>query len=299
MRSKQPIEFVYLYLSAEQGLALLETGLLNWSAPHTWHNPFELTQDTDLPFAQQQLKRAVLKGLSSLIFGPQPPEGIPDHPIPKAVQRWRTSQRFISEEEVEQDLGKIVDGLISQQQEALETILEDWRNFYRSHRYLRLFKENKNAQLWRSYADNFRGMAFKFDVSESDSSFAEVSPVKYQTEPLVITKLSEQVDHILGMREANPQRRFKKLALSQPKELSAEKEIRACMQVSEEQQDWHIAMPFQGGELKAVYLGNYFPQQHIDKVKQLLNEKYYHAVLYQLGIDDKLLALALNRLQFK
>jgi len=300
MRTKQPIEFAYLYLPAKQGMELLQSGEITWSAPHTWNNPFELSPEQELPFDVAQLKQAVLKGIAGLVFGPQPPDGIPEHPIPKAIQRWRSSQRFVSEEEVERDLSKIVDGMINQHRDIMLRILDDWKSFYKGHRLLRMYKENKNLYLWKHLAEDFSGMAFKFDVSDSDTSFENIQPVKYQTEALSISKLKDQVDHILGMRESNPQQDFMDNFYAQPKGLSQEKELRAVCKIDKEAQDtWHVAKPFKGAELKAVYLGNNFAEANITTVKNLLNEAYYHSVLYRLGIDNKVLELSLNREAFK
>ena len=298
----RPPNSLVKFLSAKEAIQILQEGKIRWHSPQLSTDPFDLNADSQLAFDSNQLLTTTLKSVSSMIFSRDNPKGLPNHPLIKAVRRWRAENRFGSEEEVEDAMGELLGTIIEQQKEKIKTVILDWQDFIRSTRMLSLVEKHTDIFLWERLAAEHTGVAIRF-LCEEDGMImsSHLEKVKYTDHRSQITTLAEQVGTIIGQTAVDPQENFLERLSTRPRTESREREWRCFKQLDHHQthpdspeESWQTDIAFAPNEVSRLYFGlktsERDKQELINALKPYKSTKVLtakiHSNLYSLEFDN-------------
>lgn len=280
MSNKQPTSLVK-FADAEAAIQILSDAKLRWSAPSLLKDPFELSHRSNLNFDSKGLLVACVKATLALIFSRDEPTG--NSPLIKAVRRWRSEERFDSEDEASIVLNELLASMVQHRDPELIELMLDWKRYASHLRILSLSDCHENLNLWDSHGDRHGGVAIRFDCSE-DSSLEKPVAVSYSDTRPEISTLNEQLAVVMDPREIRFQDYFPDKFLYKSKSLSKEKEWRLLRTVETNQTDeslWFEDIGFAPAEIKAVYLGADIAKSTKQKLITLLQGQYPKAKQFQ------------------
>ncbi len=279
-------EYLYKYASYESSLKILTSGNFRWSSPELFDEPFNIRQDPGLDFDHASVSTAMLKSASAMIFTRDMPDGNNDHPLYKAIRRWRSEDRFHDEEEAFDALSELLAPTPESLKSKIATMVTEWRMLVEHARLLCFSDTFKDLQSWRLYAENHKGIALRFNC-ESNGTLGSARQVEYSSTRNRLSTLKEQVDDLVGINRALPSTEYASKLFIKPKSDASEREWR-CLQVlaeedldcGEDVEDWYLDAPFRADELTAAYLGFAMSEEHKDEICDLIRTHYPRATIY-------------------
>lgn len=301
MAGGQPISLVK-FASLREGKHILSKGALRWSSPDLLQGPFELRYDQELEFTNKGLLKQVLKTISAMVFArDMPAPGLPDHPFSKLIRRWRTEDRFNSEEEVEEALANIVGNMIDKQLEEAQELVQHWSYLISHTRILSLLEKHQEVSFWERYADNHKGIAIRFRCDVEDSSLTSPNKVDYNVKRPQITTLKEQVNVLIGQERKIEESTLQGKLLIRAKTRSYEKEWLCLKTLTEEEfeaeqaghgdidaKKWYQDIKYTPKELSAVYFGQAVSDKDKKTILEFLGKNYPKTKAFeaQIHIDE-------------
>lgn len=270
------------YCSAATSLKVLNSQSLRWNAPSLHSDPFEPDHLSSIGFTLEMLQKEMIKEAIGMLFGPSDPSGKSNRLI-AAICRWRDEDRFASEEEAEQVLTQLLGQVALQQQELIDSYMEEWREFSRTLRICSFADKPNNIHCWQRYADNHAGIALRFSTGEG-TSLPNPQRVTYGITPPLVTSLKEQIAVIYGRQNLPSSAGFMEKLLSKNKSNNVEREWRCFSHAPDnatEDDLLHNYQEFSPNELKGVYLGLTTSYQDKEAVIQLVKDKYPKTRVYQ------------------
>ena len=279
-------ESLYKYATTDQAETILATNKLRWSSPELFDEPWAIKLDPKLGFDHLAINKAMLKTAVSMIFTRDMPSGNLEHPLYKAIRRWRSEDRFHDELEAFGALSELLAPTPDTLQQRLHDIVAAWKNLVANSRILCLSETNRDIHSWACYAENHRGLALKFGTDDS-VCITDPKPVSYVNQRCHLTTVKEQVDDLVGIKRAAGINGLEQKILTKNKYSASEKEWRCIRHYAEEEldcgedvEDWYLDEKFDPAELQAIYFGFLMPMVSRKKIIQLVKSKYPHVVLY-------------------
>ncbi|MFT4634106.1 MAG: hypothetical protein ACI9BC_003137, partial [Crocinitomicaceae bacterium] len=101
-------ETLIKYVRPDTAQKVLGSGTLRWSSPELFDEPWSVRLDPHLGFDHQLVSQTMLKAATGMIFARDMPEGNLDHPLFKAIRRWRAEERFQDETEAFEALSELL-----------------------------------------------------------------------------------------------------------------------------------------------------------------------------------------------
>ena len=282
MSHKQPTSLVK-FTDAAAAISILSDSTLRWSAPCLFDDPFELNHQTTLNFDSRVLLTACVKSTLGLIFSRDDPKG--NSPLIKAIRRWRTEDRFDSEEEAQDVLTELLTSMVQHREPEVLEIMRDWKNYARKLRILCLSDGHDNVNFWTRYAANHTGVAIRFACGE-DTNMEKPMPLSYSETKPEISPLSEQMDILMNQSNVLVQESFASKFLCKSKVDSKDKEWRVFKtaedqgQIADESQMFE-QVRFENNEVRAVYFGAEIVEKSKLDITALIKRKYPKAKVFQ------------------
>lgn len=282
---------LYKYMSFDTARQILEDGTLRWRSPELLGDPWFIGHQTQLDFDHLVINKAMLNTAVSMLFTRDIPAGSKDHPLYKAICRWRAEDRFKDETEAWDALKELLAPTPETLQHKLASITSSWQDLVANSRMVCFSSTPKEIQNWHRYGCDFQGLAMRF---EPIGSLAEPRPVEYTNQRQHLTTVKEQVNDLVGIERAREEEKFESKLLSKGKHLSFEKEWR-CLRVipeedldcGEDSEDWYMDEAFPTGSLKAVYIGFKMPTHQIKEVARLIKTYPDTTVYISKPIDEQ------------
>jgi hypothetical protein len=275
---------LYKYMSVDTARQVLNSGTLRWSSPELLGDPWFISHDTKLGFDHLTVNKAMLNTAVSMLFTRDLPAGNKDHPLYKAICRWRSEDRFKDETEAWEALSELLAPTPETLQQKLSKILSDWQELVSNSRVICFSDSPKEMRSWMQYANKFEGLVMRF---EPTGTIAEPKPVEYSVQRQHLTTVREQVNDLVGIERATVEDKFESKLLSKGKHLSHEREWR-CIRLMDEQdldcgedvQDWYMDEPIPTDSLKAIYFGFKMPAILVSEISQLVKTGYPETTIY-------------------
>ena len=279
-------EHLYKYASYETGLKILNSGSFRWSSPELFNEPFNIRHAPKLDFDHTSVSKAMLKAASSMIFTRDIPNGNNDHPLYKAIKRWRTEDRFHDEEEAFDALSELLAPTPESLKPKIKSMENEWGMLVEHARLLCFSDTFKDLQCWRLYAANHSGVALRFNC-EKYGTLAHAQQVNYSATRNRLSTLKEQVNDLVGIQRALPTTEYASKLFIKPKTDRSEREWR-CLRILKEEdldcgedvEDWYLDEAFRPDELTAAYLGFAMPEERQSEICEIISTTYPKAVIY-------------------
>lgn len=284
MNHKQPTSLVK-FADADTGQKILAESKLRWSAPCLFDDPFELDHLSKLNYDAKTLLVASVKSTLSLLFSRDEPRGT--SPIMKAVRRWRSENRFDSEEEAQEILNQLLKSMVAQREPEVEQMVKDWGDYARSLRILCLSDSHEAPHLWQQHANNHNGIAIRFACGE-DTSLEKPVPVSYTETKPEISPLLEQIDILMNQLTNKVQETFPEKFSNKSKLNNKDREWRIFKSVDmstnpddANSNSWYEEISFEKSEVRAVYFGAKIDPAKIATLQPSIESNYPTARIFQ------------------
>lgn len=298
------------FTDASQGIDILQRQCVPWLAPHLIHGPFENSAYTELGFNKVDLSEALMKTIASLVFSPEGPHLEGKNPLKRAIRRWRSEDRFHTEEEVMAVLKELLSSMIDPYFDNVTTYFNAWKAFANDIYILSLYEDHTNLACWDQMTDDHRGLGIRFKCGNSaheqlaDYLVLDPEPVQYCNMRKTIVALKRQVEIILDNAPEPSQSEFKENLLVKGKYLNKQKEWRCFYKYSNDRNieaqivsEGVIYKHFLPKEIMAIYLGADMKQEDKKNVMDLIKKSYGQVKVFQAkahGLEFKLDFQALN-----
>lgn len=232
---------------------------------HQLADPFLPDGHTPLSFSLNDLFQSSVKYISHAILGRSPPRGQPNHPLQKAMMRWRMENRFNDEEEIKEALLGLLPAMVEKSFGEAQAQQKEWVNFVSSKRLVSFYEKFQDLQLWQEQGFNHRGAALKFRC-DTGSIFAECAPVRYTKIPAKTVDQQQYVEFMVG---EIPEIEFDpmQVILTQNYAHRQFKEWRLLVDNNEFEEQW---LEFSLDILQSVYIGALVPEKTTEQLKNHL-----------------------------
>ena len=295
-------ETLIKYAPADTAKLILTNQTLRWSSPALFAVPWELRADPCLPFNHLSINQAMLKTATAMIFTRDLPAGDLNHPLYKAIRRWRAEDRFHDEEEAFGALTELLSATAGTLEAKLQKLGCAWQNMIASVRVLAMSDTVKDPSSWRRYADNYRGVALKFDRRES-GPLADPRQVEYGTVRPTLTTVREQVEDLVGLKRSQALETMQDKLLMKAKADASEREWRILRFGEDDGFDsavdpstWYVDDTFDSDDLRSVYFGSAISEQDQQEITALANERYSPVVFYRTQLSAEAYEMEFERI---
>jgi len=269
------------YGSCQGVIQLLEHQSLPLFQASEMRDPFLPNEKTELDFDCQELFERSVKYMTSAILGKSAPKGNPNHPLQKAIMRWRGENRFADEAEIRDSLLGLMPAMVEKSFNDAKETHQEWRVFIQNKRMLPFYESTNNADLWQLEAERYSGVVVKFKCAD-DSLFEQCLPVNYSKLPPKTVSIESCVELMVGeLNEMSTD--FMKLILTQNYQYRTQKEWRLIVDRLPEDE---YCLSFPSELIQSIYMGASVPsdkKEQISAMAKSLGEKIH---LYQAICSD-------------
>jgi len=254
-------------------------------------DPFLPDKNTPIPFSVEELFESSVKYITHAVFGRTPPRGQPNHPLQKAIMRWRMENRFSDEAEIREALLGLLPAMVEKAFNQARENHQQWIEFVRARRIVPLFEKFLDLPLWEKQGFAHKGAAVKFKVSNT-SIFSYCSAVRYQKKPAITVNRQQYVEHMVG---AIPTLEFepRNILLTQNYALRQLKEWRMVLDHNEHEAQW---MDFSTNQIQSVYIGALVSPTNAEQLKNHIARLNPLINVYQLSCKQSEYALDLQKI---
>lgn len=246
---------------------------------HELNDPFLPDKNSQLPFTVSQMFDNAVKHIAHAILGASSPRGQPNHPLQKAIIRWRMENRFSDESEVKEALQGLLPAMVEKAFNEAKETHQAWLDFVKNKKLAILYEKNQDLALWKFIASSHRGAAIKFKC-EDDSIFNQCHPVSYDKKPASTVSLKDYTAYMVGDL---PKVEFDvmSLILNQDYSLRTYKEWRLITDSNDTDDQW---LEFPMSAIQSVYLGALVPEKIITQLKNHLLKTNPKIKVYQAKV---------------
>ncbi len=231
---------------------------------HELCDPFLPNRFTPLPFSYDQLFEAAVKEVAHYILGVSPPRGQPNHPLQKAILRWRMENRFNDEHEIREALQGLLPAMVEKAYEHAKLAHSNWVNFVSSKKVAAFYEQNQELAMWQLLGHSHRGAAIKFNCSNEE--FENCMPADYHKMPASTVSLKQYVEYMMGLLP-EVEIDVEKIILRQDYSHRKQKEWRLVVDCNEQKDQW---WHFKTNSIRSIYLGALVPEKTCEQLKKHL-----------------------------
>ncbi len=232
-----------------------------------FRDPFLPNKFTQLDFDCQALFEASVKYMTAAILGKSAPKGNPNHPLQKAIRRWRGENRFSDEVEIRESLIGLLPAMVEKTFNHAKEIHTEWLTYVENKRLLPFFENVSNSELWLLEAERYSGVVIKFKCAE-DSIFEKCTAVQYSKKPPKTVNIRDCVDFMVGDINEMPAD-FESLLLAQNYQFRSQKEWRLMMERTSEDE---LCLSFPSELIQSIYLGAAVPTTKVEHLNHLAKQ---------------------------
>jgi len=275
-----PSSLVY-YGSYQGVLQILKHQSLPLFQADELRDPFLSNKFSKLDFDCQNLFECSVKYMTAAILGKSAPKGNPNHPLQKAIKRWRGENRFSDESEIRGSLVGLLPAMVEKSFNQAKEIQADWEAFVANKRLLPLFENASNSDLWLMEGEKYSGVAVKFKCQE-ESIFEQCAPVYYTKQPAKPVKMTDCVDLMVGDIQEMPID-FERLLLTQNYQFRQQKEWRLMV---ERQATDEFCLDFPSDLIQSIYIGAAVPKLKAEQIALVSRQLSSKINVYQAVCSD-------------
>ncbi|WP_444998062.1 hypothetical protein [Aliikangiella sp. IMCC44359] len=246
---------------------------------HQLCNPFLPDKNTSLAFSIQDFFDNSVKYIAHAILGKSAPKGQPNHPLIKAIMRWRLENRFNDETEIKEALSGLLPAMVEKTFKDAKDCHQAWIDYVSTKRVTVLYEKYQELALWERVLFQHKGAAIKFKCPEG-SIFEHCMPVKYQKKTVNTVEQMDYVEQMVGVKpeiEFNP----KDILLAQNYALRNFKEWRLIFDINNTKEPVEN-IKFPVGLIQSVYIGALVPEPAVEQLKNHLARMNPKIHVYQV-----------------
>ncbi len=191
-----PVTLSYFGSLQNVSRIISQSGLLLMQA-HQLNDPFLPDKNTAMAFGVQSLFESSVKHISHAILGKTAPRGQPNHPLQKAIMRWRMEDRFNDEAEVKEALQGLLPAMVEQAFNEAKESHAKWVSYVSTKKLVSFYEKYNALELWESRGLQHKGAVIKFKCDEA-SIFKYCHKVNYQRFPAATVDATSYIDHMIG-----------------------------------------------------------------------------------------------------
>ncbi|WP_431023940.1 DUF2971 domain-containing protein [Halomonas sp. H5] len=275
----------YKYFSTDGSIATLDNMTLKWTSPNAFNDPFEFPDAMDFKFDGRQLASALLDEIVEMAYGPDEPQGNPNHPFIAVARLTRNNPRKPTADDFRAYMAQESKRTARRFEQGLNKRRKFLRNFRSNFSVLCLTENKQNLLMWAHYSQDHKGCVFQLRcLPELDRPLCAARKVNYVREYPIISGLDTYVKHLIGQNELDYNNLFNIFAFTKSSHWSYESEWRCVSQLRnfETGVDFDPLVP---DELEAIYLGCRSEPDYIENVIELVRRNAPNTKVYKAHAD--------------
>ncbi|WP_196140502.1 hypothetical protein [Aliikangiella sp. G2MR2-5] len=289
--SELPATLTYFGNMQKIGQVLNRCALPAVSAQNLF-DPFLPHEHSAMPFSSEGLVESATKYIVQAILGKSPPRGQPNHPLQKAVNRWRAENRFNSDAEIKEALKGLLPTMVEKVYSEAMEMHNQWLDYANSKRIIPLFENYQSLNLWQLLAHSHKGVAIRFRC-EASSVFKDAKPVVYSSQPAKTVSISEFTEYMVGNR-GPVSLRPELIVLNQNSAYRKLKEWRLILDSTQESEQW---LTFEPDVIQSVYIGALVPEKTVSQLQKHLHKMNPAISVYRSRTAEHEYALEFEKLE--
>ena len=273
--SDLPATLTYFGTMSRIGQVLNRSAIPVFEA-HELNDPFLPDRFSEMPFDVKSLFESGVKEVSHMILGKSPPKGQPNHPLLKAIMRWRMENRFNDEIEIKEALQGLLPAMVEKTFNEAKQAHQSWIDYVSNKKVALFYEKFQELSMWQALAAQHKGAAIKFKCVE-ESIFEMCHPADYSKQPAGTVSGHDYIQHMVGTKaevELNPE----SILLRQDYALRQMKEWRMVVDCNEQKEQW---IEFPMDLIQSIYLGALVPEKTIEQLKTHLKRLNPQINLYK------------------
>ena len=244
-------------------------------------DPFLPSPTEPINFSKQELYEESVKFMSAAILGKEMPRGNPNHPLQKAIARWRGEERFSSESEIRESLENLLPPMVEQTYAEANSIHRQWQDFIKHKAMLPLFANYDDPMMWYNEGRKYAGVAIRFKVAE-DSPFEQCSAVSYSQQTISTVSLRDTRDLLVGMAQELI-KDFDSTMIRQSSVFRSQKEWRLILE-KEKPEELYFEYPI--NLVQSLYIGPLVDEDKVQQLKEYTQLVNKNINIYQAKCSD-------------
>ena len=244
-------------------------------------DPFLPSPSQPISFSKQELYEESVKFMSAAILGKEMPRGNPNHPLQKAIARWRGEERFSSESEIRESLENLLPPMVEQTYAEANSIHRQWQDFIKHKAMLPLFVNYDDPMMWYNEGRKYAGVAIRFKVAE-DSPFEQCSAVSYSQQPISTVSLRDTRDLLVGMAQELI-KDFDSTMIRQSSVFRSQKEWRLIL---EKEKPEELYFEYSINLVQSLYIGPLVDEDKVQQLKEYTQLVNKNINIYQAKCSD-------------
>ncbi len=244
-------------------------------------DPFLPSPSQPISFSKQELYEESVKFMSAAILGKEMPRGNPNHPLQKAIARWRGEERFSSESEIRESLENLLPPMVEQTYAEANSIHRQWQDFIKHKAMLPLFVNYDDPMMWYNEGRKYAGVAIRFKVAE-DSPFEQCSAVSYSQQTISTVSLRDTRDLLVGMAQELI-KDFDSTMIRQSSVFRSQKEWRLILE-KEKPEELYFEYPI--NLVQSLYIGPLVDEDKVQQLKEYTQLVNKNINIYQAKCSD-------------
>jgi hypothetical protein len=264
-------ESFFKYTDRSTAHAILDSGMLRWSSPSTFNDPFDMQFDLYADLDEERIARVTLDSLWTAFYSTEGIEA--GNPFGESIKKYRATFPKLSREELGTVFDKIIRESCSRVPAHVSELNLELQKEMKDAKVLCLSERCNSVVMWSHYAHLHEGVVFEFAcVPELDSVWGAAMPVVYSDMPSAFD--DESIIRLgSGQGHLSPGALVDKFVTAKAQDWAYEREWRVVLHLTDPNQRTQD-IRFSPKELTAVYLGCRMSDEHRKQTAAKIREKY-------------------------
>ena len=171
-------ESFFKYTKRSTAHAIVDSGMLRWSSPSTFNDPFDMQFDLYVDLDEERTTRITLDSLWTAFSSPEGLEA--GNPLGESIKKYKSIFSKLPREAFETAFGKVIREMCRRVPAHVSELNLVFQKAMKDAKVLCLSGRCDSVLMWSHYAHLHEGVVFEFAcVPELDSVWGSAMPVVY------------------------------------------------------------------------------------------------------------------------
>ena len=274
---------LYKYMSVKTAKAVFQSHTLRWSTPALFNDPFDVQFDLHIDCNLSKVKKLSLDKLWKAFYEKAPLN--PNNLLGNLIQLAGNNFPILSRDEFDKIYGPSLDETFKLQEKRAPYHNAKIQKHMALSKILCLSEINNSLLMWAHYADDHKGLVFKFQSNEErDGAFLAAKKVVYSENMPRLMDENSLSDLLSGSGNIDVNEQIEKLTYTKAKCWEYENEWRICAGNGRTNNPYED-LPFNMLDLSEVILGCNIPPKDGEEIISIVRKSLPHVTISE-AVED-------------
>lgn len=265
-------ESFFKYTTRSTAHAILNSGMLRWSSPNTFNDPFDMQFDLYVDLDEERITRLTIDSLWTAFYSPEGIEA--GNPFGESVKKYRSVFPKLSREAFGTEFGEVIRELCRRVPAHVSESNLEFQKRMKDAKVLCLSERRDSVLMWSHYAQSHEGVVFELAcIPEVDSVWGAAMPVTYSDVMPPAFNDESLIRLGSGRGHSSPHELLNKFVTAKAQDWAYEREWRVVLHFTDASQRTQD-IRFSPKELAAIYLGCRMSDDHKKEIAAKIRNNY-------------------------